>query len=90
MKQHESKLQTKIREYLESEGWEVVKTIVLSKSGYEDLFCFKNGVTMFIEAKAENKEPRDLQAYRIRTHNLIGFKSFFANSFEMFLEKYTV
>ena len=85
----ESKLQTRIKNHLRKDGWEVIKTVVLSESGYEDLFCFKDGKTMFIEAKDNHKKPRPLQAYRIKTHNKNGFYSFFANSWKMFLENYT-
>lgn len=84
----EQKLQTRIREYLEADGWEVIKTIVLSKSGYEDLFCFRDGKTMFIECKAEKKTPGPLQAFRIEQHRKNGFVSFFANTFESFLTQY--
>jgi Holliday junction resolvase len=85
----ESKLQTKIRKYLEADGWEVVKTIVMSKAGYEDLFCFRDGKTMFIEVKSEKKQPDPLQDFRIKQHQENGFVSFFANSWEMFIEKFT-
>ena len=85
----ESKLQTRIKNHLRKDGWEVIKTVVLSESGYEDLFCFKDGKTMFIEAKDNHKKPRPLQAYRIKTHRKNGFVSFYANSWEMFLENYT-
>ena len=83
----ESKLQRKIMLYLEANGWEVVRPIILSKAGYEDLFCFKNGITMFIEVKADEQEPRPLQAHRISQHKANGFKSFFCNSWEMFLDE---
>ena len=81
----ESKLQSRIISYLQANGWEVVRPIILSKAGYEDLFCFKNGTAMFIEVKADEKEPRALQAYRINQHRANGFKSFFCNSWDMFL-----
>lgn len=81
----ESKLQTKIIKHLEREGWEVVKTILLNKSGYEDLFCFKNGKTMFIEVKDKGKKPTDLQLYRIKKHNENGFISFWVDDFLTFI-----
>jgi Holliday junction resolvase-like predicted endonuclease len=83
----ESKLQSKIMAHLEANGWEVVRPIILSKAGYEDLFCFKNGTAMFIEVKADEKEPRALQAYRINQHRKNGFKSFFCNSWEIYLDE---
>ena len=87
----ESKLQTRIRKHLESEGWDVNKRIVMSKNGYEDLECFKYPAkTMFIEVKSSNKKPEPLQSYWIERHISMGFISFFANSFEMFEEKYFI
>ena len=84
----EQKLQSKIISYLTKQGWEVIKTVALSKAGYEDLFCFKDGVTMFIEVKSKGKKPRPLQVARIQRHNEMGFKSFWCDSWEMFLDLY--
>ena len=85
----EQDLQTRIINYLTEQNWEVVKTISLSKNGYEDLFCFKEGgITMFIEVKAKGAKPRPLQAFRIKQHLKMGFKAFCCDSFEDFLEKY--
>lgn len=61
----EAKLQTKIINKLEADGWIVVKTIQLSKNGFPDLFCFKNGRAIFIEVKAPNGKLSELQKYRI-------------------------
>ena len=44
----ESKEQTKIKKYLEKDGWIVVKTIQLSESGYPDLFAFRCGQTLLV------------------------------------------
>ena len=50
----EKELQTKIISDLEKRGWIVVKTIVLSKSGFPDVFAFKKGKSIFFEIKAKN------------------------------------
>jgi hypothetical protein len=85
----ESKLQTKIIDYLKDEGWDVNKRIVMSHNGYEDLECYRYPATaMFIEVKDAKKTPDPLQAYWMKRHTQMGFVSFFANSFEMFLTEY--
>ena len=85
----ESKLQTRIRKHLEKEGWDVNKRIVMSHNGYEDLECFReNKQVMFIEVKDKKLTPDPLQTYWIERHKKQGFKAFFANSFEMFLQNY--
>ena len=62
----ESKEQTKIKKYLEKDGWIVVKTIQLSESGYPDLFAFRRGQTLFIEVKREKGgRLSEIQKYRI-------------------------
>jgi len=71
----ESKLQSKIKNYLKSNGWIVLKTIKLSDSGYPDLFCFKEGKTIFIEVKDGNKGVvSELQNYRIKELQNQGFE----------------
>ena len=44
----ESKIQTKIKRKLESEGWIVIKLIRTSMVGICDLMALKNGVVKFI------------------------------------------
>ena len=71
----ESKLQTKIKKELESNGWVVIKTILLSLSGFPDLFCFRKGVFIFLEIKAPNGKLSEVQKYRIeqiRKHDFIA------------------
>jgi Holliday junction resolvase len=84
----ESKLQSKIKNYLKLQGWRVIKTIQLSENGHPDLLCFKKGVTIVIEVKDKGKKPRPLQEFRINEWLQDGFKAFYADSYEMFLEKY--
>ena len=61
----EQKLQSKIIADLDKRGWIVVKTIVLSKSGFPDVFAFKKGRAVFFEVKAKNGVRSKLQQYRI-------------------------
>lgn len=61
----ESKIQAKIIKQLKSDGYLVVKTIMLNESGYPDIFAFKNGKTLFVEVKSEKGKLSELQKYRI-------------------------
>lgn len=76
----EQELQTKIIKYLEKEGWLVIKTIMLSKAGYPDLFCFRNGETLFIEVKRPGGVRSELQKYRIKELQNQNFRAEFIES----------
>lgn len=86
----EKQLQPKIIKWLEKNGYYTVKTIKLNKNGLPDIFAFKDGKCVMIEVKGEGQKPRPLQDFRIREVQEFGIKSFYANSFEMFLEKITL
>lgn len=60
-----SNFQEKLIKKYESEGWDVIKTIRLNKTGYPDLFLFREGITMFIESKELNDSLSELQKLRI-------------------------
>jgi Holliday junction resolvase len=77
-------LQSKIKLRLKAMGWIVVKTIKLSESGYPDLFCFRNGETMFIEVKDKNGIVSEIQHYRINELIKSGFKCYIIYSIEQF------
>lgn len=64
-----------IKKY-EDQGWTVVKTIRLNKSGYPDLFCFRKGITMFIEVKEGKDTLKPLQKLRIKQLRDDGFNAF--------------
>jgi len=78
----ESKVQNKIKTYMESKGYHVIKVIQLSLNGYPDLMCLKDGQTIWIEVKDKGEKPRPLQEYRIKELNELGFKAFFADSID--------
>jgi Holliday junction resolvase len=82
----ESILQSKIIKALEADGWIVVKTITLSKSGFPDIFAFRNKETIFIEVKAPNGVASALQRHRIRQLREEGFRAEFVNSMELFFQ----
>lgn len=64
-----------IKEY-QSNGWEVVKTIRLNKSGYPDLICLKDGKCKWIEVKEEKDTLKPLQKHRIDSLIKNGFEAF--------------
>lgn len=85
----ESKEQTKIKKYLEKDGWIVVKTIQLSESGYPDLFAFRDGATLFIEVKREKGgRLSEIQKYRIERLIDAGFIVLVSHGFNKFKEQY--
>ena len=85
----ESKEQTKIKKYLEKDGWIVVKTIQLSESGYPDLFAFRDGAVLFIEVKREKGgRLSEIQKYRIEQLIAQSFVVLVSHGFNQFKEQY--
>ena len=76
---------TKIISDLDKRGWIVVKTITLSKSGFPDVFAFKNGHATFFEVKAKNGIKSKLQQYRISQLQAEGFTAEFVDDYDNFL-----
>lgn len=61
----ESDIKTSIKEYLESLGWLVVFLVISNKDGYPDIIAaHDNARTLWIETKAPNKKPSQLQLFR--------------------------
>ena len=83
----EQQIQTKIIKDLEKKGYYTIKTIKLNKNGLPDIFAFKDGGCVMIEVKAEGKKPSELQKYRIEEVQHYGVKSFYADSFESYLQQ---
>ena len=81
----EKELQTKIISDLNKRGWIVVKTIVLSKAGFPDVFAFKNGKAVFFEVKAKNGVRSKLQQYRIEQLQSEGFTAEFVDDYNNYL-----
>lgn len=84
----EKTIQSKIISILSKDGWDAVKTIRLSKSGYPDIFAFKNGKTLFVEVKSENGKLSDVQKYRIDNLKNNGFVVIVAYSVSEFISEY--
>ena len=81
----EKELQTKIIADLDKRGWIVVKTIVLSKSGFPDVFAFKKGKSIFFEIKAKDGVRSKLQQYRIEQLQQQGFTAEFVDDYDDYL-----
>lgn len=75
----ESIVQQRIKNYLEINGWTVIKLIQTSMNGIPDLVCLKGGHTFFVEVKQPGKKPSDLQAYRIDKLKKAGFDTVVAH-----------
>jgi Holliday junction resolvase len=72
----ESLLQGKIRAYLITEGWFVVKLINTSKPGMPDLMAIKDGKVVFFEVKTGTGYVSKLQKYIIDCINDAGVKAY--------------
>lgn len=70
----ESKLQRKIIERLQKDGWICVKLIKTTLNGIPDLMCLKDGQTMFIEVKQPTGKLSELQKVRIEQLREKGFE----------------
>ena len=81
----EKELQTKIIADLNKRGWIVIKTIVLSKAGFPDVFAFKSGKAIFFEIKAKNGVRSKLQQYRIEQLQAEGFTAEFVDDYDNYL-----
>lgn len=71
--QLESKIQRKIIERYETEGYLVVKINLCNKPGFPDLMMLKDGKAIFVEVKQPGKKPRPLQEYRLEELRKAGF-----------------
>lgn len=69
----EQQLQTKIKNRLKKEGWEVIKLIKTSHNGIPDLLALRNGEAMFIEVKQEKGVVSALQKARMEQLKSLGF-----------------
>ena len=80
----ESAIQRKITIELEKRGWMVIKLIKTTKNGIPDLIALKEGVTVFVEVKADKGVVSELQKYRHEELRSKGFKVFAWTKFEEF------
>ena len=68
--------QQEIIKHYEKDGYLVLKTIRLNKSGFPDIMALKEGKVLFIEVKEENDTLKPLQKKRIDELRTKGFNAF--------------
>ena len=74
----EQSYQAKIIKQLEKDGWYVLKLITTNKNGIPDLLALKDGEKpWFKEMKAKKGRASELQKYRVKELNKLGFKAEF-------------
>jgi len=79
----ESKIQTKIKNKLQKEGWEVIKLIKTSWVGIPDLMALKDGRVKFIEVKQTIGILSEIQKLRIKQLKDKGFEVLVWTDYEM-------
>jgi Holliday junction resolvase len=75
----EQLIQSKIIKQLEADGWYVLKLIKTNKNGIPDIVAFRNNEFQFIEVKTEKGVLSELQKYRIKELQDLGFKVYVQN-----------
>ena len=78
----ESKIQTKIKNKLKADGWEVIKLIRTSMVGIPDLMALKDGRVKFIEVKQKTGILDEIQKLRIKQLKAKGFEVLVWSDFE--------
>lgn len=82
----ESRLQKKIREDLERDGWLVLKIILCNKNGFPDLVPMKKkGKIFFIEVKRPGEDADELQKIVHAKLRQMGFNVFVIDTWEKYL-----
>lgn len=72
----ESKIQKKLIEKLEKEGYYVIKLIMTNRPGIPDLIAIpKNSDVLFVEVKGPNGKTEPLQDWRMKELNAHGLKT---------------
>lgn len=82
----ESKIQSKIVEYLTKGGFYCNKSIRMSRAGFPDLVAFKGSDAYYFEVKAPGGEISPLQQSTIDKLNSVREIAFVVWSFEGFKE----
>lgn len=72
----EQQIQTKRIKQLEAEGYYVLKLIKTNKNGIPDIIAIPpNADVLFSEIKTENGKLSELQKYRLKELETLGFKT---------------
>lgn len=78
----ESAIQTKIKNKLKADGWDVIKLIRTSMVGIPDLMALKDGKVKFIEVKQKTGILDEIQKLRIKQLKAKGFEVLVWSDFE--------
>lgn len=84
----EKKLEKKISQFMQREGWLSVKLMRTSPSGMPDRMFLKSGRTVFFEIKTRGAKPSPLQLYRLNELRENGFVAEWVDGWETFLDHY--
>ncbi len=78
----EKDIQDKIIKFLKSQGYYVIKTIVVSRNGVPDIIACIRGKFYAFEVKNEKRKITPLQEYNIKLINESGGKAYLVRSVE--------
>lgn len=70
----ESRIQSRIIERYQQQGWICVRLIQTNLNGIPDLLLLREGKARFIEVKRPGNKPEPLQAFRIEQLRRAGFE----------------
>jgi len=80
----EQKLQRKIIDFFEKNGFLPIKIIKANINGLPDIILLKNGRSVFIEVKKDTKtKARPLQEYRLSQLRSMGFDAYVVGDFDV-------
>jgi Holliday junction resolvase len=71
----EQKHQNKLIQQLEKDGYYVIKLITTNRHGIPDLLALKPNEVRLIEVKAKKGKLSELQKFRIKELQQLGFKT---------------
>jgi Holliday junction resolvase len=78
-------IQAKIIKELEKNGWYCLKIISCNKNGFPDIIAFKKGFEpLFIEVKTAKGVQSELQKYRQKELESIGYRYILARDLKQF------
>ena len=78
----EQQIQKKISDYLERDGWFVIKLIRTNKNGIPDLIAINSERTVFFEVKTPTGKTSVIQEFRIKQLQRLGLGAYIVRSVE--------
>ncbi|MGL5059080.1 MAG: VRR-NUC domain-containing protein [Microcoleus sp.] len=83
----ESKIQKKLIDFYQKQGYCCIKIIRASKAGIPDLLLLKNGIASFVEVKAEDGVISDKQRQRAKELRAAGCEVRFVTQGDIDIEE---